>query len=372
MSEFKIPGGNEKGTAISAASASALSYWIKRIGDDLAKDPNKKFADRDRQWIAAAQAEQARRAAGGQPAAAAAPTTTSTSLATVDTTSISLGKSSRDPAAITAALNEFNSQFHLISPATTVDTLPEGFGVSLSLVKVDPSTDRNGPGEVYSVGGGKVGLSGPKILEIASAAGVDWSPAESGRLDNGRDPHYVHFRSVGYVRLFDGTQRRLVGEVEIDARDGSPQIEEITSKAENAEKRRDPRSQIMELRKFILRHAETKSKLRAVASMGIKRSYNTSELAKPFAVARLTWTGQSDDPELRRQFAVMGAEKMLGGVSALYGRPAPAAPVAPLPSAEQSFVGHDPPSVGEVSDDDYGDDSEPYDTTGEAAGAEQY
>lgn len=369
MSEITIPGGQEKGTPLSEASDRTLEYWIGRISSDLQKDPNKRYADRDRAWLAAAQAEQGRRSGqselGTQPAVPAPQTALARSGPPA--ASISLGKASRDPAAITKALDEFNEQFHLVTPATTVDVLPEGFGVSLSLVKVNPSTDRDGPGEVYAVGGGKVGLSGPKILEIAGAAGVDWLPAESGRLDNGKDPHYVHFRSVCIVKNFDGTPRRLAGEVEIDARDGSPQIDEIETKAANAKPNpRDPRPQILELRKFILRHAETKSKLRAIASMGVKRSYHPKELAKPFAVARLNWTGQSDDPVLRRDFARMGAEKMLGGAQTLYGQqPTP----AQLPRAPQQFEGHDPPPVGSVDDAEH-DPGYDYDTAGEATGTD--
>src|SRR5690606_27908444 len=180
-----------------------------------------------------------------------------------------------------------------------------------------------GPKEVYDVGG-RLGLAGDTLNRIAAAAGLTWDPHASGRLDDGSDPHYCHYRAVGHVRHFDGSIRTVTGEVEIDAREGSPQIEEIRSKAA-ARARKDNRkndggeAQIRELRKFLLRHAESKAKNRAIACMGVKRSYAPAELQKPFAVARLMWTGQTDDPELRREFARMHAERMLDGTAALYG-----------------------------------------------------
>src|SRR5690606_41429138 len=65
--------------------------------------------------------------------------------------------------------------------------------------------------------------------------------------------------------------------------------------------------------------------------MGVKRSYAPAELQNPFAVARLTWTGQTDDPELRREFARMHAERMLDGTAALYG----ASPASALPERDR-------------------------------------
>lgn len=162
------------------------------------------------------------------------------------------------------------------------------------------------------------------------------------------------------MRSFDGSLRTVTGEVEIDARDGSPQIDEIMSKAQKAinsrtkqPEPRDPRPQIMELRKFLLRHAESKAKNRAIADMGLKRSYAPAELEKPFAVARIVWTGETDDPELKREFARMHAERMMDGAAALYGRQRPA-----LPQRRHTipqFQGH-PPPVDDLPPDPDDDD----------------
>lgn len=260
-----------------------------------------------------------------------------------------------DPGVVSERLQRLSSQYHLVSPANEVADLPPGFGVTVSLVKIDPNTDKGGPGEVYDVGGGKVGLAKVAIERIGAAAGVDWDPHLTRRQDNGKDPHYVHYLAVGYVKNFDGSLRRISGAVEIDARQGSPQLEEILTKAARR-KEKYPNdyndggaSQTLELRKFILRHAETKAKLRAILSIGVKRAYNKSELSKPFAVASLIFTGHTDDPELRRTFALMKAQAALQGANSLFGPP---------PQISAFTPAHDPPPLargGQVIDAEYED-----------------
>jgi len=145
------------------------------------------------------------------------------------------------------------------------------------------------------------------------------------------------------------------GEVEMDMRDGSPQIVAMKSRASS---QKGFESQLRDTRLFLLRHAETKAKLRAIADMGVKRSYTAAELRKPFAVARLMWTGETDDPELKKEAFRMQHEKMVGASSALYGDDDATTP-AKLPK----FEGHEAPPVGEVADDD-GDPGDYVDTTG--------
>lgn len=362
MADWKIPFGRAKGETLIETDPANIRWVIDALQTKLDENPEKPFADKDRQWIAAAKAELKRRENGGaqrarQPAAAP--------VSIQRTPPAALGASMNDPAAVTAHLTRIYDSHHVVSPTTTIDCLPPGCGVAVNYVLVNPSTDASGPGEVYKLAD-KVGLSGTTISKIAAAAGVGWDPSQSGRLDNGSDPHYVHFRAVGHVRNFDGSVRPITGEVEIDARDGSPQIDEIKQKS--AKKGKDPASQILELRKFLLRHAESKAKNRAVANgLGLKRSYNPDELKKPFAVCRLMFTGQSDNPEERKMFAEKTADAMIGSMTGMYGKPMPQP--APAPHAQPAqprfdthnapqFAGHAPPPVGpapvEIEDfDDY-------------------
>lgn len=359
MAELTIPGGKSKGTPLSEAADSDLKYWRDRIATDLAKEPDGRFATRNRGLLAGFDNEIQERASRPAPVAqqaqaieraqqsapVAAERAQPQGGLSIDTL--------HDPAELTRQLRSHAERFHLVTPATSVGVLPPGCSVSISYVTVDTSTERGGPGEVYAVGD-KLGLSGSTLKKIAAAAGLDWDPQQCGRLDDGRDPHYCHYRAVGYVRAFDGSMRTVTGEVEIDAREGSPLIGEIREKAAaRSQKYGKPNdggaSQILELRKFLLRHAESKAKNRAIADMGVKRSYTKSELEKPFAVARLQWTGETSDPELKREFAMMHAERMLDGTSALYGRRS-AMPAQPQPSP-RALQGHAPPPVGAVNDD---------------------
>jgi hypothetical protein len=144
--------------------------------------------------------------------------------------------------------------------------------------------------------------------------------------------------------------RTVTGEVEIDMREGSPQIEAMKARAKDGA---NIESQIRDTRLFLLRHAETKAKLRAIADMGVKRSYTAQELSKPFAIARVMFTGKTQDPELRRMFASKIADSMLGGHRALYGGvPATQAPALSAPVAAPQLAGHEPPRHFAPADDD--------------------
>jgi hypothetical protein len=298
---------------------------------------------RNQEYCAVAQEELMRRKQGG--AMTVASRGTSVPSAPIQ----SLGKAIQDPASVSEYLAKLSQQYHVVSPAMQVDTLPEGFGVSVSFVQVDPAND------TYRVGD-KRGLNGDCLKRIWAAAGGSWLTEKSRRLDDGSDPHYCHFRAVGVVRGFDNSPRRVSGEVEIDMREGSPQVKEIRDKAALREadpeyrgKRDGGASQILEIRKFILRHAESKAKNRATADLGVKRSYTREELRKPFAIARLFFTGQSADPELSREFAMMGAAQALGAERMLYG-------------SRAEPMEHRPPPIGttaEEFDESSGPDSEP-------------
>lgn len=363
---FTIPGGKDKGVAFADASESSLKYWLGRISTDLEANPEKSYADRDRQWVAAAKKELASRGLDPADVGARAPApqnrpAQSAALARSPQSSAEMVVgSSHNAIQVNRMLEEAAANAHLVSPATVCGSLPPGCEVALSLVRVDANTERGGPGEVAPVGGGKLSLSGFVLKRIGAAAGVSWDMNASGRLDNGSDPHYAHYRAVAWVRNFDGSMRCLSGEVEIDMREGSPQI--VAMKARSKEGA-NLESQIRDTRLFLLRHAETKAKLRAIADMGVKRSYTADELKKPFQVARLMWTGRTEDPELRRIFAEKTADAMIGASSALYGgQPAPAVRPAPaaLPTTQAiAALGHAPPPMG-ATDPDYEEIEQPY------------
>lgn len=331
-----------------------LQYWLGRKIQDVESGNGKpEFLESDKRFIAAVQAEILRRkGAGGQASApatngsAAKPPAAngkaqskpkpSTGLAVRG--SDTLAGSFSDAKAANEALRKATEDYILISPATHCGMLPPGTGVALSVVYVDTTKvgDKYPAGDVSPVSG-KLQVSANVLKKIAAAAAIDWDPKESGRVDDHSDPGYCHYLAVGWVKNFDGTKRRVTGEADIDARPGGSAEVEIRIKAAARAKRYPAEendggdSQLLELRKFLLRHCQTKAKNRAVVDLGVKRSYTIEELQKPFAIARLMWTGQTDDPELKRDFALKLMDSMMGASQALYGgQVATAAPPAAL------------------------------------------
>lgn len=375
-----IPGGREKDTPIDSASSESLEFWIGKKRQNLDRDPNHQWAANDRTWVAAAEAELARRQGGGAPAQsqqrqrrntppAQGQARQDTRLARHDVAAVAGSFANGDEA--THALAEHYQTCHLVSPSTSCPQLPDGCVCAVSAVFVDPVRDTYKVGWDPKTKEDQLGLGKNALDKIAAAAGVSWDPDASGRLDDGSNPHYCHYRAVGRYRSFDGQWITITGEVEIDLREGSPQVNEIRAKARESdnEKRRaeEGASQILEYRKFMIRHAESKAKLRAIRSLGIRTSYARSELQRPFAVARLQFTGRSSNPETQKVYSEAIAASFLGSAPALYGKgsrqggsgsgsAAPAMAAAPAP------VGHPPPPVdrretitadGEVLDGDF-------------------
>jgi hypothetical protein len=253
-----------------------------------------------------------------------------------------------DPTKLGEVLQRAAKEYHLVAPAPSCGTLPEGCEVALSSVLVDVAAETypvagGGGGDDEGGGGGKRGLSKSALDRLAAAAGVSWDPVQSRRLDDGSHPHYCLFKSVGHVRQFDGSTVTIVATKEMDMREGSAQCEALRTRWRNKHERwerggrrgyepRPPDAQINEMRLHLVGHAESKARNRAIRSLGVRTSYTAAELAKPFVVARLMFTGQTSDPELRRAFALKRADAMLAGVAALYGPPAERAPSMMLAS----------------------------------------
>ena len=296
-----IPGGREKGATVASASSDTLKFWAEKAQRDDVR--------------AACAAELKARSSGASVEVAHKSEPRVERVAErqteiVSTKSIAVEKidgTYTDHLRATNALKAASETMHLISPAAICPTLPEGCELSLSCVAIDPNK------EAYKVPTGDIALTKTALDKIAAAAGVSWSPTNCRRVDDGKDPHYCCYSVAAEVRGLDGQQRVITGSAEIDVRDSS-----------DAARSMQPR-QLAELRKFILRHAESKAKLRAIRSLGIRPHYSAEELRKPFCVARLAFTGRSDNPETSALFSRAIAASFLGSTQALFGGH-PAAP----------------------------------------------
>jgi hypothetical protein len=221
--------------------------------------------------------------------------------------------------------------YNILLPTTALECIPQMHVLSITVVHISPDPVKK---EVYQLPGSKeFALTGHALDKIAAAAGVTWVWQACGRIDDGSDPHYCHYRMVGRVRDFDGTIREMPGDKEVDYRDGSPQIIGFTEK------------QLTQARQHILSLAQSKAAYRALRKLlQIKSSYSKSELAKPFVVPKLVPNPDLRDPEIKKIFA----ENMIRGMMNLYG---------PADMQQPSLPQHTPPAIGAGELDEEPDES---------------
>lgn len=268
----------------------------------------------------------------------------------------------RESTEIASMFERAQDMGHFVSPATIAPRPPEGCAIVVSGVLVDQEEvaellkPRQGyvPFSVYKEtyaipGGAKVGLGKVVLDRIAAAAGISWGGPREGRLDDSSDPHYCHYRAVGTFRDLGGQIRVVEADKEIDLRDGSALAEDMIANAKKKEKG-DPMAQVRQSRLNILSLAQSKARNRVVRALGLRTSYEPKDLLKPFLVARLQFTGQTDDPDLRRRFAEMNAASMMMGTQALYG---------PAPAQALRLAAPPPVTESKVDPEDRGDEGPP-------------
>lgn len=229
------------------------------------------------------------------------------------------------------------TKYHVCFPVLRPDVIPPLHGLALRQVALDTRLSADGKplgGDFYADKGSyrltKVGLG-----KLARALGISWHPVHTRRLDDGADPRYCAYQACGVFRQLDGTDGMVVASREMDLRDGSDHG--IRTDAE-----------LGQARKFIAAHAEARAKNRVIREVaGIKSGYSKEEMSKPFVVCSLVFTGQTDDPELRREVVRVMAQRAMGSSQALFGPMAigPSEVPAPTPA----------PPVGAVADDDHDD-----------------
>lgn len=217
-----------------------------------------------------------------------------------------------DPKAANARLACLMKETNLITPATSVGNLPEGCEIAITLIRVNADLSAK---EVYPTGSGQFGLAKVVLDKIASAAGISWDVTQCGRTDSGRDPRRCAYKAVGTLAAFDGSERTIFGEVDLDVNDGSDQVDALYARAKGD----GGDKQLRDLRLFLTRHAQTKAMLRAVRSIGIKTGYSEEELKKPFGIARLMFTGRTENPALAAFAFQARAMASIGGKQALFG-----------------------------------------------------
>jgi hypothetical protein len=261
----------------------------------------------------------------------------------------------RDPATIAETMERAAQHFNLLGAATTA-TIPDGCGVSFNAVKFDPALPPKGS-DVFKTGD-KLALTKPAIDKLANMAGV-WT-AESRCLRYER--RICEYVATVAMRNFDGTVITKTASRLIDLREGSPYLDSLRARSSGGDRDR----QAKEILAMLAAHTETKAILRATRMILGIRAYTAEEIAKPFVIPRIMFTGESKDPHMRALYGAMLAQSFLGGVSAMFGpRPTQGAasmfgmPQAPaMPALPQGPYVSGGPSTGNVGDLGYDDEDE--------------
>jgi len=238
-----------------------------------------------------------------------------------------------------AAFDLAKERHHLLAPTEVVGRIPEGCEIAITEVPIDAnSRDVYLLERAYYRADDVLGIDKVGLHRILAAAGGTWK--HSRQVGDRSHPHRVFWETMVAAKFLDGSIREGIGNVEEDLRDESPRIVEIKQRAA-AEKARDGgEREIREARRFVQRNAETKAMNRAIAFIvtGLRRSYKRSELRKTFAVARVSFTGHSEDPVARAEFRAAISQSFLGSSTALYGKePAKPAECGPAPKKDEEL-----------------------------------
>lgn len=255
-----------------------------------------------------------------------------------------------DPRTFAARLEQLCQSYNVLSPPVQMlGGFAPGWTLTASLVRINTTINDDGQGpETYHdrgfmKSGDQRALNRVGLLKIATAAGIKWTP-NTGRRDDGSERYLWQYFAEGLVDTPDGSYQIISGEVEIDLRDGSPQVGGWTPDAwaalmqTNQKLPKDQRKfaingwsdrRLQQARAMGLRLAESKAKNRAIRSLGLQQVYSVQELAKPFVVFKASYVPDMSDPVVRQ----MVAQRALHGRQVLYPslRAVEATPLVPTP-----------------------------------------
>lgn len=226
-------------------------------------------------------------------------------------------------------------KYHVLIPGDMTTQMSPFLRPVARQVEIDPDPAH---GEVYPISQRKqgnrwvateVGLSAVGLSKLASVAGMLDVPQASGRVDSGRDPSLVTYRSTMAIRLPDGEWRVLTRECTVKLATLEKEIREQKTKKGKENKDWDSgraapwsderieteiRKELLLKEKFMERLAETGAKNRVIRSaLALRQKYSPDELAKPFVLAAVI--PDANQPELRERLL----DQASSAVSSLFG-----------------------------------------------------
>lgn len=239
-----------------------------------------------------------------------------------------------DLPSLLGAFDKLRDRFNLCFPITKPDIIPPLHAVAVREIAIDARVDSQGKpigADLYR-DKGQYRLTKVALDKIAAAGGISWHPAYTGRVDDESDPNYCRFRACAVVMGLDGRERMETDHKGIDLRDGA--AHGMTPE------------QLKEARKHLEQLAESKAKNRCIRRFAfIKGSYTLEEVRRPFVITALVFTGETSDPDLKREVVRAMVQRATGATSALYGP-------APTPQLIDDAGRRTPPPALESHDDE--------------------
>lgn len=170
------------------------------------------------------------------------------------------------------------------------------------------------------------------LLKLANAAGIEWSPVDSGRTDNGSDKLYVSFRAVGLIRKADGKLYPTASNYDLDLELVKEELEEqYRQKADKFKKTGQDREDYIHFavtrdwlhkRKHKATLAESGAKARVIRSiLGLPSQYSKEKdvTGRSFVMVRFVLDHQN--PDIKQAMLSAARDNM----SAIYGGSLPQA-----------------------------------------------
>ncbi len=263
-----------------------------------------------------------------------------------------------------AAEEILRETYNYLAPVNLVPRIPEHFGVQINIVSI-PFKDIEQGGEVFRVSGewtkrdgtkvpAKYDINARALMRLADAAGIGW--LGSVRHDDGSDSFYCDLEVHGIARKFlTGEKSPISGRKQVDLREGSQETKEMSPK------------QLSQARRFVLEHAETKAKKRAIRHcVALPGNFTQDFFTRPIAIPMLVF----DSRNVYSQAAEMVHHQMVlqaatSASSMLFGGGQPLdMPMMPAFTGQPQHVHRTPPPSlppggDPVDHDDQGDDPGP-------------
>lgn len=228
---------------------------------------------------------------------------------------------------ITTELETYKKQgCNLLMPSTHIAGLSEFHQPIIETVTLSTNPD---DGDVYPH---DFTAAGPNkkwrptkqaLMKLSVCAGVIWSPTETRRVDNGSDRNYIAYKAVGGIKKADGQPVFFSAEYDMDfevleeeIRDGHfKKISSWKDKPSNIPEKVDEltKRDMLQKRKHKLKLCEAGAMNRVLRMLlGLKQAYTTTELQKPFVMARIVFRPDYSDAAVRKQFVDASIKAMTG------------------------------------------------------------